>query len=254
LALGAHGSPEQDEIAKVIAAVDKINSRAAAEESIRDLLDQNGFNKFKLGGFLLKLRMNPEWWNDSYSTYSAYVESTFGFSSEKAARAIRLYKKLLILGLPWSAFAGIGWIKVDILLRIVTKENVAEWVEKAKAMNALSLRATIQQQLQHPAPAGALASDVKTFTLKLHPDQKEIIDAAVEKAKQEVPTGVDAVAFTAIAQSYLGAGISFTDWEQALAYAAQHAEQPVELICEVIAELEKLLPMYIIDCVVTPKS
>ena len=122
----------QDDIAKFITSLEKLNSRAEAEESVRHLLERRKKNIFMLGGFLAKLQMNPAWWDNSYPNFKDYIESVLGIGYWKAMYAINLYKKLLCLGLPWSAFGGIGWVKLHLLMKIVTKDNVAEWVEKAR--------------------------------------------------------------------------------------------------------------------------
>jgi len=246
----ATNAPAQDDIAVFVTSLEKLNSRAAAEASVRDLLEAREKNIVMLGAVLAKLQANDNWWDEGHPNFKDYVESTFGIKYRRAMYAMEIYKKLLMLGLPWSAFDGIGWTKVNILLEIVTKENAPEWVEKAKVVNLFSLRAMIDKAKKAKV-AGEVpeTADVVSVIFKLHPDQKEIFDAAIDKAQKETGTDVKSVALEAIAQNYMGSGISFADWRQALAFARKHMDT-TKFATEVIAEVEKLCPELVINCAI----
>jgi hypothetical protein len=53
-------------------------------------------------------------------------------------------------------------------------------------------------------------------TFKLHPDQKEIVEAALSLAKQKGGTTVDTVALEYIAQEFMGTGMNFPSLKAAL--------------------------------------
>ena len=57
-------------------------------------------------------------------------------------------------------------------------------------------------------------------TFKLHPDQKEIVEAALADIKGKTGTAVDTVALEYMAQSYMGTGIAFPDAKRAM--TAEH--------------------------------
>jgi hypothetical protein len=149
---------------------------------------------------------------------------------------------------PWSAFGGIGWTKVVMLLDVVTKDNVGQWVAKAKEINNGSLKALVDAAKQKSAP-------VNTKTFKLHEDQKQLVDDALAKMKEESGTESDAVALEYIIQNYMGAGIQFQNWDQALTYAAKHqTDDPYSVVAKVINRLEALFPSLEIDVKVTLKE
>ena len=54
-------------------------------------------------------------------------------------------------------------------------------------------------------------------TFKLHPDQKEIVEAALEHAKAKSGTAHDTVALELMAQQFMGTGLAFEDLESAMA-------------------------------------
>src|SRR6266567_6742612 len=108
--------------------------------------------------------------------------------------AADIYIRLIELDLPGSTFQGIGWTKVVRLLAIVTKENVKEWVEKAKVMSRPKLEAHIKAEKEkNKTGKDHQPKTVITRTFKLHPDQKQILTAALEKAMKESNTDVQPV-------------------------------------------------------------
>jgi hypothetical protein len=149
---------------------------------------------------------------------------------------------------PWSAFGGIGWTKVVMLLDVVTKDNVEQWVAKAKEINNGSLKALVDAAKQKSAP-------VNTKTFKLHQDQKALLDDGLAKMKAESGTESDAVALEYIVQNYMGAGIQFQNWDQAVTYAAKHqGEDPYSFVAKVVERLEQLFPSLEIDVKITLKE
>lgn len=250
LLVAAAALPADDLIAKTAQAIDKrVKNRSSAEENIRELLDDDDFSEFKLGGLLAKLQTNPDWWKESYQSFKDYLETAFGLKYGKAMYCVRIYRRLLTLGVPWTSFQNIGWTKVNLLCDIVTPENVEEWVEKAKAMNTISLEAAISAALQkEPAAAGANeTSNVTTVTFKVHPDQKVIINEALEKAKATINTSVASVALEGICQTYMGDGVAFKDWKSAMMYARKHSDDPALFAGEAISFLEEICPELVIS-------
>ena len=53
-------------------------------------------------------------------------------------------------------------------------------------------------------------------TFKLHPDQKEIVEAAIEYAKHKSGTEFDTVALEYVCQEVMGSGLSFSDAKSAM--------------------------------------
>jgi hypothetical protein len=170
-------------------------------------------------------------------------------------RAAGIYKKLLQLEIPWSAFDNIGWTKVLVLRDVVTKDNVKQWVAIAKKMNFPSLKAQVEAEKHKGKPGtepGPKTITSKTF--QLHEDQKEIVEAALNKIKEESGTAVDSVALEYMAQNHLGAGIQFQNWDQALTYAVKHQEDRTLFVQQVITRLEELCPEFDINVEIAPKK
>jgi hypothetical protein len=80
-----------------------------------------------------------------------------------------------------------------------------------------------------------------------HPDQEAIIKAALDLAKQAVPTQYQTVALEAIAQEYMATGIAFKDWRQALAFHRKHTQDAASFAQKVSMFLQELCPELVVE-------
>jgi hypothetical protein len=248
--LGKGVVSDDDPINKYAYRIENLKSRGEVEEVIRDLMDDEGANVFKIGGALAKIQANESWWKESgYDTFKQYIETVCGISYRKGMYNIELYKRTLELKVSWSDFGGIGWTKVMAVLPVVTAENIGEWVEKAGAMNVLSLREYVKKVLEVPHEPGApvAQSNVKAVTFKLHEDQKEIVDAAISKAKTEGNTEVASVALELIAQSYMGGSVAYTSIDAAMTAERKKSGSSDDFIAKIVGIMESLCPDRVIE-------
>ena len=97
-------------------------------------------------------------------------------------------------------------------------------------------------------PKSKPASDNKTkMVFWPHPDQEEIITAALDEAKKAVSTEHQTVALEAIAQAYMATGIAFKDWRVALAYDRKATQDVASFAQKVLMFLEELCPELVIE-------
>jgi hypothetical protein len=87
-----------------------------------------------------------------------------------------------------------------------------------------------------------------------HPDQYEIITAALDEAKKTVSTEHQTVALEAIAQAYMATGIAFKTWNDALTYAAKGASDKSVFVGNVVTLLEALCPELTISAAIELKG
>ncbi len=249
---------DDDPIIKFASYIEKVNTLAEIEDIIQGLNDATKFNFFKLGGAIVVAQalFNKAKSEFEGLTFREYVEMVYRIPYRKAMRAAEIYRKLVELQIPWSAFGDIGWTKVLTLLAIVTKENVDEWVEKAAHMTVKSLEAAIKE-LTQPKMVDAGEQEVKsttTMTFKVHEDQKAVITDAIDKIMAESGTGVKSVALEYMAQNYLGAGIQFKNAEQALKYERKHSDDPALFYQKIVAILNAICPEIIAETTITLKE
>ena len=103
-------------------------------------------------------------------------------------------------------------------------------------------------------PQSNSPSDKKKLVFWPHPDQEAIISAALNLAKEAVPTQFQTVALEAIAQAYMATGIAFNDWRQALAFDRKHTQDAVAFAQQVSMHLQELCPELMIETTITQRS
>src|SRR6476646_8170706 len=78
-------------------------------------------------------------------------------------------------------------------------------------------------------------------TFKLHPDQKEIVEAALEDAKKRSGTKFDTVALELVCQEYMGtASAGYTTAKAALTAEFKKSESEEEFLGKVAGYLEEI--------------
>lgn len=196
----------------VVAANDQIEglSEDEAHALVPKLLSDSDFAEFKLGGVLRKIL--KEGWHKGHSTFKEYVQDVQGIHYRKARYLINIYEGLVDKQIPWETVGTVGWTKLKELMPVMDAGNAAEWAKKANAMNAVQLHDYVVEYKKSGAkpdvPEEAETTGKVTthnVTFKLHEDQKETFDAAMEKAMNFASTDVKTVALDYILTEYLGA-------------------------------------------------
>jgi hypothetical protein len=252
------GRPMDDPIIKFASQIEKVKTRTEIEEIIKNHSNARQFELFRLGG---GIAVAHELFNKSksefegYKNFREYVEMVHGIRYSNAMRAAEIYRKLVQLQIPWSAFENIGWTKVRALLDVVTKDNVKQWVAKAKEMNFPSLKAHVEAEKEKGEPdTEQEPKTITTKTFKLYADQKQLVADAIKKAQEETGSAVEASNLEAICQSFLGSGLMFSDVEQAMTYAAKRADDPPVFVQKLVTTLEQLFPQLNIAVEITFKE
>lgn len=182
----------------------------AALDMAHKLMDETEFSYFKLGGVLSVIQANSFWEGKGFETFKEFMEEEFGMPYRKGMYLIQIYNDLVESGVPWESVKGVGWTKLKELAKILTEDNVDEWVAKANSMTTIQLQEEIKASFTNGTEEGGeettKVTTVTTLTFKLHDDQKEIVKACLEKAKVDFGTEYDAVALENIATAYMESG------------------------------------------------
>lgn len=192
-------------IADVAQEVENLNKQKALNLAAQ-LAEQIDTNYFKLGG-VLKLIFDQSWFEGAES-FDVFVYERFGMKSRKARYLMDIYTELVTKNIPWEKVAHLGWTKLKDLAKVLTAENIDEWVAKAEIATVIELQA----MLKATAPADGSAppttvDDVKTMKFKLKADQVETVQEALNKAKAEAGTEFDNVALEMICTGFLGGSV-----------------------------------------------
>lgn len=214
--------------------IENIKDASSAHKMIHELSSQQGFLEFRLGGCLAMVQ-SKQWFGD-HANFKAFIEAETDLDYRKAMYLISIYVGIIEANIPWEKVSGVGWTKLKDLVSILTQDNVDEWVTKAKNSNYHTLVAEIAaykkslngDATQAPAPVDSVVS---TLTFKVHDDQKDVINAALEKAMKAGSTDVKTVALEYMAHDYLassGNKAMATQAPKAAPITAEAAAQAVE--------------------------
>ena len=182
-----------------------VTTKQDAEKYLKERIEKSGANDFRIGAVLSKIQSNG-WWKEGFQSFRDYIEAEFGISYRKAMYLIEIYNKLVEAEIPWVDIKGVGWSKLKELAKIIDKENYSKWVEAAEKMTVLDLRHAIKASLSggDALPTTEVGEkNVSTFTAQVHEDQKEVITAALDAAKDKLGTGSTAVALDAICMNFM---------------------------------------------------
>jgi len=200
-----------------------------AKEMASKLSDASDFMIFQLGGVLSVIQSNG--WFAPYANLKEYVEKAHGILYRKAVYYIKIYNGLVESKVPWSDVKHLGWTKLKELADLMTLDNYKEWVGIAEEQTTLQLIDTIDKHKKSAAGQLVLgdqaSTTVTTKTFKIHEDQKDIIEAALDKAKQDGGTSVDTVALTYICQEYVAGPVVMTLKQRMLKAGIEEALQAI---------------------------
>jgi len=103
---------------------------------------------------------------------------------------------------------SVGWTKLKELIPVLTPDNAGGWVEQANNASTIQLIELVKAHLANEDKPEGFTGDepkkVSTMTFKLHDDQKETIEAALETVKAELGSDYPAVALEHMCINYLG--------------------------------------------------
>jgi len=196
---------DEDLIVDIVQDVETMNEQDA-RKTVAALSENTEKTFFKLGGVLSVILKNK--WYAPYGHFRDLVENEYGIHYRRAMYWISIYDNLVESKVPWSKVKEIGWAKLKELADIITVDNVDDWVQIAKSQPQLKFMETVKAAKTSNQPAitdqSTPASTTTNKTFKVHSGQKETIEAAINKAKEESNTTVDTVALENICLDYLG--------------------------------------------------
>ena len=173
-----------DQLTDLIHEIETLDEKHAIG-CVAELIDQAEVTYFRLGGVFSLIICNG--WHKPYTTFREFVEVGHGIGFRKANYFVSIYNYLAESKVPWSKFDGLGWSKVKEIAGVVNNDNVDQWVKLAHEQNALTLIETVKnykKSLAGKSIEDQSAKTVTTMTFKVHEGQKEVIEAAVAKAKE----------------------------------------------------------------------
>lgn len=171
--------------------------------------DSVDYNYLEMGGILSRIQEEKWWAQWGFPSFNEFVTQTLAFKPRKALYLLTIYNDLVDCAVPWATIKDVSWSKLKEISSVLTKENAEEWAKKASELTILQLQEVVAKYKEGNLEKSGVEAEVSvtvSLAFKVHPDQKETILQAVDKAKQEASTDVPAVALEAICMHYLAGG------------------------------------------------
>jgi len=229
-----------DPIKDIVHEVENMDKKTALD-LVAELNEQADIAFFRLGGILSLVSSNG-WWkteDNKYETFRAYIEQEHGLEYRKATYWIAIYNALAKSDVPWEKIKTVGWTKLKEIAKVLTVENVDDWVGKAEKVNTLTLHAMVKKETEGGSSDDGTPVEtekVTTKTFKVHAGQKEVIEAAIKKAKETSGTEVDTMALEYICQDFLGGS------------GAQNSSMtPAQQLSKLVKSLDLEIVMHVVD-------
>lgn len=171
--------------------------------------------------------------------FAEYVEKELDTHYRRAMYYIEIVEAFAPLGIDESKLLELGWAKVKELTRVVTIDNVNEWLDTAKTMTREDLVASVKESLVASNNDTPQMSKMVTFKFRLFEDQGQVATQALAHAKAMSGESEDNAAFAYILQEYLMlANVKTLSLEESLEQIFnQFGEEAVNSLVEAKASL-----------------
>ena len=195
-----------DMIVLVSSEIENLTAEEALTQAA-ELNHESSYNAFKLGGVLAAIQTNGWHEHAGYESFGELVEDRFGFKYRKAAYLINIYLGLVESKVSWDKVKHLGWSKLIYLAPVISQENAEEWIARAEKLTVKGLQDYIKSLDSDEGPKKPVEpSMTTTMSFKLHVDQKETVEAALEKAQKGTGSEYKAVALEMICLDFLQGG------------------------------------------------
>ena len=135
--------PEDIDIGDLVHEIENLKKEEALTR-ISQLVDTHEVAYFKLGGVLSVINNNKFY--DPYDSFDKWVENETAMKRAKARALIQIYDAIANSGITGAQVKHIGWTKLRVIARLLTKDNVLEWVEKASSHTRTELEKLVKGQ------------------------------------------------------------------------------------------------------------
>ena len=194
-------------------------------ETVRDLCHKATMADDRLqlvaGELLYEVHRNHYWkeWtkpNDqgeatAFADFDDYCENELGMRRRKAEYLIGVYAKFVVeLDLPKELLRDLEWTKARELITVITADNAEELLGKIKGMTYKDVRDMVRAMRGGGTAGETDAEKMVTLTFRLHPDQAENVNRAIEIAQGMAKSDKTGHALDLICLDFVGSAAGAT--------------------------------------------
>jgi len=192
-------------------------------------------------------RLLYETWSNAYfikwgfETLKDYAEQELGLKYRKARYYIAIAEAVARCKINWDDIESIGWTNMRHIARIMTPDNSAEWIAKARELTADQLSSQVDSFMQSGiTPEGS--PRIMSMQLRMDEDEATIIMDAVDRAKKILESDSIIKALEHICYEYIqssGEGPQKTELKNVLRYVEN--TYGVSLVSGTAQDLTKMM-------------
>jgi hypothetical protein len=193
---------EETPIADTILEIENLKKEEAIE-CVSSLLEEKKNVDFKLGGVLAAILRNK--WFAPHDTFSEFVETKFGLSYRWAKDRIDIFDAVTKSKMDDENFIGLSCCKLREIARVITPENVNEWIAISHQHTVVELKEMVKAYKAKGNPKAITQQSAKPTrkkTFKFHDGQMASVDAAIAKAKEVAGAQDDEAALEYICRDF----------------------------------------------------
>jgi len=194
-------SKTKDKVEIGLMKVSNIKTQEEANAEAKKEIARSDWSQFRLGGILGKIR--SEGWFGEHTSFTELCEIGYGINIRKAEYLMRNYIWAVEGNLTSKQINSLTWTKLRLLAQHVPYKEAKKWAKKAKNLTNTDLEAELKSLSSEDGPS---AEKTTTLIFKPHDDQREIIDKAIDRAKEQGGTKYGTVALYYICLDFLAAG------------------------------------------------
>lgn len=204
---------ESNAMSDMIHEIENLSEEAALDMALV-LAEETETSWFKLGGVLHVIQGKKAYQqqkahgkHEAYPNFQAYVTEGVGVNYPKAMVWVDIYKRLGGVGVPYSKIKSIQWTKLRHIAQLLNSDNIDSWVKIANSSTTPTVIELVKQEKLKLKGTLSIeensAVTVVNKTFKMHEGQKQVIEAALEKAKALGETKFDTMALEYMASDFL---------------------------------------------------
>lgn len=113
----------------------------------KELLESDALNWLEIAGLLYRISKDQLYKDDGFKNFTDFIDNSgIDIGYRNANKRIEMYEGVVNLGITWDMVKEVKWTKTHLLIagKVLTTDNVDEWINRAKGMSKDQLEQEIK--------------------------------------------------------------------------------------------------------------
>lgn len=176
-------------------------AKVSIREEIKTLARNIDESRYDLYLKLYEVKEKEQYASWGYESYKDYVEGELSLEYRIALWYAQMGETISKYNIPKEVILNVSWTKFKEISLLDNKEEIEKLLKKAPNMTFQEVKDTVKQLRKNIAPKKEI--NITKITFNLIEDQYDVVNQAIEKAKQMVGTDSNGAALEYICQEFL---------------------------------------------------